>query len=499
MQTQPGLSMSIQFTTSVRAVLAWCRKLTWQIAVLNAGLLWLLASAADAQLSLGSSQRAFDGTMYEVISVGTGPLAGGVDEMRVTTVAGGPDGLSVCSLPGGPSQPISAAGGANLAIPQTLHPYGGVLRSGILTPNDGTIQFDPTNGGRLTVGSGPGAITICGQPVDCIGAPNVTTNYTLLQNGGGVPSACIANGVSAPCLGLNQISTFGFGLPASGNPPVCDSAPTTGTPVCNTAPTNGFVVGKGQLIVFMYTGLTPSSGFSYAAGGFGIDQDGDSVCGVNRVVTSDAQAPSAPGYAPTRTPTPSLTPTPSQTNTPRPPEICNDGIDNDSDGLVDCDDVLDCHCTPIAQDPAHLCPKPRGYYRYTIHGRLYPSLEIPSLDTLGATLSIQFHGDPPWARFVVPRSQFNVRQVSRKTVIYRYRDTSSGLGLKKLFIRKTWVHGKLQYWVNAMANVTPPPRPGRFDIVQQLNVGDVPFASLQPWAAKKTCLFLSDKALPLDY
>lgn len=38
-------------------------------------------------------------------------------------------------------------------------------------------------------------------------------------------------------------------------------------------------------------------------------------------------------------------------------EICNNGIDDDSDGLVDLNDTADCHCTPVVQVPS-LIPNP---------------------------------------------------------------------------------------------------------------------------------------------
>src|SRR3989304_3330879 len=56
---------------------------------------------AQAQFGFSLSQRAADGTVYQVISVPNAVLLSNVDEFRVTTVAGGPLGLGGCTTPGG--------------------------------------------------------------------------------------------------------------------------------------------------------------------------------------------------------------------------------------------------------------------------------------------------------------------------------------------------------------------------------------------------------------
>src|SRR6185436_20112306 len=68
-------------------------KLCW---LLGGGAL-LLVAPAQAQLDLSRGQRALDGTVYEVISVNSVPLLGGVDQMRITSVAGSVNGLNACS------------------------------------------------------------------------------------------------------------------------------------------------------------------------------------------------------------------------------------------------------------------------------------------------------------------------------------------------------------------------------------------------------------------
>ncbi len=53
-------------------------------------------------------------------------------------------------------------------------------------------------------------------------------------------------------------------------------------------------------------------------------------------------------------------------------EICTDLIDNDGDGLVDCDDVLDCHCQVFGKDPASIVfvPNKPGLDKFKVHGRM---------------------------------------------------------------------------------------------------------------------------------
>src|SRR6185503_1988076 len=113
-----------------------------------------------AQLELSRGQRSRDATVYAVIAVNNVPLQGAVDEMRVTTVAGSVNGLTFCSSGGaGSGQATSALVGADPVIPQALHGYTQITRTGVLTPNDlNAVSFSTSNGGRLTIGSGGGAI-----------------------------------------------------------------------------------------------------------------------------------------------------------------------------------------------------------------------------------------------------------------------------------------------------------------------------------------------------
>ena len=246
----------------------------------------------------------------------------------------------------------------------------------------------------------------------------------------------------------------------------------------------------------MYNHDLMTSGFSNGAGGFGIDVNGGILCQANQVVTADAQAPSAPPpIAPTRTAT--LTPLPSNTPTvtPTPVEDCLDGIDNDADGLVDCDDAQSCHCEALIRDPAHLCPKRGGLFRYTVHARVRPVTEIDTLASKGITISLQYHGGAPWARFTIPPSALHAVAYGRHAVRYRFSDRLNAIGIKKWSVRKVWQYGQLLYLINGNGMFPAPPEPGRTDIVQQINLGDRPFVSRMSWTKRKACLVLNDYAL----
>jgi hypothetical protein len=303
-------------TSGGRHLRAW-----WAV---EATCLFVLTCAAQAQIDLSGGQRGADGTVYEVVALPAGPLSAGVESFRVTTVAGSVNGLSICSTSGsGPGQPTSAIVGADGTAPQpqVLHTYSAVDRTGILTPNNLTITFNPNNAGRLTIGTGAGAIDVCRVASDCTGGATDASIMGLASNGGGIPAACIATGVTAACSGPRN--TFAFGLSASGDPPICSSSPTTTTTVCSAVPSDGFTITGGQVVVFIYDSGLGASGFTSGAAGFGIDTNGTNNpgCAPNTVVTADSQAPSAPPPpqpTPTPTNTPTSTPTPTATTTGTP-------------------------------------------------------------------------------------------------------------------------------------------------------------------------------------
>jgi hypothetical protein len=201
-----------------------------------------------------------------------------------------------------------------------------IVRSGILTPNNTTLNFDPSFGGRVTLGTGPGALNICKDAFDCTGHTNVQGVVTLDSNSGGVPAACIADGVSAgpSCDGSITRDVFGFGLPATESPPTCNvpSQVTANTTICAPEPTDGFDIGSGQFLVVIYDSSLAGHAFSVGSAGFGIDTDGVNprLCAADTIVSAQAASQFLPPQPlPTNTPTangPTMTPSGTPTDTP---------------------------------------------------------------------------------------------------------------------------------------------------------------------------------------
>ena len=251
----------------------------------------LLASVAAVPAGAFQQQeyRASDGTAYQVIR-SVAPIGGGADAERITTIAGAPGGVGGCNLSTSTASAITGA----ITPQQMLHPFASVKRTAILLPNDiSVLAFDPAGAGKVTIGSGAGATKVCRTAADCAGG--AVTLSVLGTAGGGVPAACIANDVAADCE-LNKRQTLGFGLSASGNPPVCQASPTVNTTICANPPSDGFPLIPGQAVVFIYNGSLTGIGFGVGAGGFGIDSDqSDSVCPDGGVVSASASSQSVPG------------------------------------------------------------------------------------------------------------------------------------------------------------------------------------------------------------
>lgn len=322
----------------------------------------LAVTGAEAQLSQ-SQYRAADGTAYQVLRV-IGPLVGGVERHRITSIVGSANGTGGCSASGSViGQPAAAVRGA-LPPSQILHPYDSIRRTGILVPSGiSSIGFDPANGGRLTLGSGGGAVNVCRVPSDCPGGIGASL-LPLSSNSGGIPPACIAAGVTTPaCEGANQRTLLAFGLPATSGSPACDDAAavTTSSFICAPEPSDGFSLAPGQAVVFTYNGSLGGSGFSIGVGAFGIDTDGsnDPGCAPGSIVNASSRSDSNAGpplptatptatatatgtatrtSTPTNTPTHTATPTATPTRTPfcgdgivEGPEQCDDGNNNNGD------------------------------------------------------------------------------------------------------------------------------------------------------------------------
>ena len=280
---------------------------------------WLcvsLAVPARAQLTMSFTQRATDGTVYQVIAVPPGPLSVGAEEVRVTTVAGGVAGLTSCtSITGSQNAPARAAAGAEVGIGQVLHSLASVQRTTVLAPAPFQVTFDPGGSGRLVLGAGGSAFQVCRNGALCTGSEIVASLVPLTTGDVNVPPGCVASNFSAGCSSA-LLTAYGFNLD-SNNDGVCDASPTTSTNVCASPPSDGFSIPTGGMIVFVYDGALANTGFSVGAGGFGVDTNGANQpgCSTNSVVSADGQTQSAPPPPPP-TETPTNTPTETPTSTP---------------------------------------------------------------------------------------------------------------------------------------------------------------------------------------
>lgn len=300
------------------------RLMSWSSAVLL-GVGWLAFSSGVAQAQIGFQElRAADGTTYQVLFA-ENPLGGGAERLRITTVAGSVAGGGGCTTPGNTANdPVSAAGFVDAPSMQ-LYGYDLIRRTSIMVPPNSTISFDGTFGGRVTFGTAgnPTARLVCGAAFDCMGQVGVQeTLHPLDFNGDTVPPACIANDIDPDCAG-NPVTAFGFGIPATGDPPVCDDPDgdvTVNTTICATEPSDGFTINAGEAIVFVYNHNLSMSGFTVDAGGFGISTDAvnnPNCMSPPAVVSSSGRSDSQPAPPPpTSTPTQTATVTATNTSTP---------------------------------------------------------------------------------------------------------------------------------------------------------------------------------------
>lgn len=295
-------------------------------AVLLVGLVLVCGRGVASAQFTQSEFRAADGTAYQLVRV-VAPVGAGADRQRITSLSGSSTGSGGCSVSGaGAGQVASSVVGA-FPPGQVLHNFDSIKRTAILVPSNVTsISFEQNNGGRLTIGSGAGAVHVCRVPGDCPGS-NSAPIVPLTSGTGGVPPACIARGVSTACDGSNLRNTIAFGVPASGSPPVCSSTAnvTTSTFVCAPEPSDGFPLQPGQAVVFIYNGSLAGLGFGVGAAGFGIDTNGSNSpgCAAGSVVSAASRndsnaAPPLPTSTPTPTSTSTFTPTRTSTFTATP-------------------------------------------------------------------------------------------------------------------------------------------------------------------------------------
>jgi len=279
----------------------------------------ILLTAAAAQAQLQRLFRADDGTAYQLLWL-LNPSPG-AETFRVTTIAGSSFGVDPCfnDLAMMSGEPVSAVAGTQ----SPPLPYLSVMRTFLLTPNSATGEaaFDRSGSGRLTLGSGSGALHVCSVFDDCLGHGIIETLVALSSDQGNVPPACITGIINSACPPLLQRAALAFGLPSTGEPPMCnDTAQVTfDTTLCAPAPVDGFTLGTGQAIVFVYGGLTTSA-FEVSVAGFCITTDDVNSfdCPANSVVGADAAGSVPPFPLPTDTPirSPVGTPTITATGTP---------------------------------------------------------------------------------------------------------------------------------------------------------------------------------------
>jgi cysteine-rich repeat protein len=290
-------------------------RVSWSRAALIAALLAGGVARADY---ISSEFRAADGTAYQVLTVPPLLQSIGAERERFTTIAGSSLGTGGCNVTGGAIGQVASAIGGELPPNQILQPYDGIVRSAILVPSNVTsVSFDTANAGHLVIGTGAGAAHVCRVGSDC--PSGSAALVPLSSNSGGIPAACIANGVASAC-GPSR-NTLAFGIGASGDPPVCTnpSNVTTSTFVCAQEPSDGFALATGQAVVFVYDHSLAGLGFSIESSGFEIDTDGSNRfgCAAGSVLSARDYPNSLPAAPlPTRTPTATPTVTRTFTSTP---------------------------------------------------------------------------------------------------------------------------------------------------------------------------------------
>lgn len=264
---------------------------------------WVGAVLATCLIGLAGPARAFqqtefraaNGTTYQLLR-GIG-FSSGVERARITTLAGSSTGIGGCNLTMTGSSASAVAG--VLPPGQTLHAFTSILRTTVLAPNDvNAVSFDPAGGGRLTLGSGAGALNVCHNSANCPGGMSVLL-VGLANSDAAVPAACIANGLQASCEPGNMRNAIAFGLPASGSPPVCTTPAnvTVNRSVCASEPADGFSLPQSAAIVFVYNTSLAGLGFGIGAGGFGIDTNA-SPCTDSGVINAIGRLDSDPGAGP---------------------------------------------------------------------------------------------------------------------------------------------------------------------------------------------------------
>ncbi|MGH7788850.1 MAG: hypothetical protein ACRERC_18415 [Candidatus Binatia bacterium] len=260
-----------------------------------AGVVGLAATLLATSVAAFQQQefRAADGTAYQLLRA-LAPLGAGADEDRLTTISGSSSGNGGCNT----ITPSASAIAGVLPPGQALHSFTSIQRTTVLVPNDATVaSFDISGAGRLTLGTGGGAIEVCRIAGNC---PNGSAALTGLASAdANVPAACLAQGLQANCENGNMRNAIAFGLPATNN--ICNTPAnvTVNVPVCAPKPSDGFSLPLNRAIVFVYNGSLSGQGFDVGAGGFGVDTNASNPsCASGGVVSALARLDSNSGLGP---------------------------------------------------------------------------------------------------------------------------------------------------------------------------------------------------------
>lgn len=195
-----------------------------------------------------------------------------------------------------------------------------------------------------------------------------------------------------------------------------------------------------------------------------------------------------------------------------PAELCNNGIDDDGDGLLDCWDpdclvtrqictdactiVTENKCKPILNDPATICPSPKepGISNYSIHARGEPTVYT---DIRSTDMRVELYykdATTPFFATTIPGSGFVKYGSEPWGVHWKYTAADpNAVGLKSVTVKKRKMGGKvsLNWYIEgkfpfdwSMADT---------DIMQQVSFGNEVFFTDHYWIQGPRCLKLPNR------
>jgi hypothetical protein len=238
-----------------------------------------------------SGRVATDRSSYYLLAARGSARSCSGERIRITALAASVSETRVCtavqSMPGSTVE----AGAGVLPPGSSLLPLSLIQRSRVLQPNTDLVRFGANGSGRLTLGSGAGALNVCLAPLDCAGTAGAVESLFALDNTPNAPPACIANGVNPgiQCDGVNIYNTFAFGIPATNT--VCDetSRVTLATFLCAAVPDDGFTLRSGEAVVLVFGNDLAGLALSVAVSGFTSTDTGiPLICTANQVLRAIA-------------------------------------------------------------------------------------------------------------------------------------------------------------------------------------------------------------------